>query len=204
MAGAVIWRKTRGWGVAAKGSVRRPGWALPPQPPETWVGGVWLSAFAIALAVAVFVPIAPVWHGGSHDSTLLADARALAAVAAVLAGFALIVQALVIGDRWLRWVAGGYGLALLLVLGQVGSRSSYDLLEALSILTLLAVPLFALTAPLVRRGLPLVVLPATALAAAAAVAAAARPDLLDGGELRTSARLLWVAVALVSAAAAAS
>jgi hypothetical protein len=90
--------------------VRRPAWALPPQPPETWVGGLAMSLLVAAVAVAVLVPLAPVW-GGPHDAAmLLAISRAVAGCAAVVAAFALIVQSMVSGNRELTWLAGGFGL----------------------------------------------------------------------------------------------
>lgn len=189
--------------MAATGTWRRPGWALPPKPPETWVGGLWLAILLVAVAVAVVVPIAPVWGSRNSEETLLAYARAVAGTAAVIAAFVLLVQSTVAGDRWLRWVAGGFGLSLLLALACGGARSDADALEGLSMLALLAVPVCALTAPLVRRGLLLLVLPAVALAGAAAAVVSLAPDLLTGDELESQTRVAWLAVAVVSAIAAA-
>jgi EAL domain-containing protein (putative c-di-GMP-specific phosphodiesterase class I) len=188
--------------VAGTGTVRRPAWALPPQPPETWVGGLGISLLAVAVAVAVFVPIAPVWGSSDTNETMLAGARVIAGCAAIAAAFALLVQAMVTGHRELTWLAGGYGLAYLLVLARAWGRSEADLLEALSMLTTLAVPACVLTSALMRRGLVLLLLPAVAVAAAAAVVVAVRPDLLAGKELMPEAGIAWVAVAVVALVAA--
>jgi EAL domain-containing protein (putative c-di-GMP-specific phosphodiesterase class I) len=158
----------------------------------------------MAVTVAIVLPIAPVWDGATRPDTLLADARAAAGTAAVVAGFALLVQSTVAGDRWLRWIAGGYGLVFLLVLARVGGRSDADVLEGLSMLALLAVPVCALTAPLVQRSLVLLVLPAVALAGAAAVVVSARPDLIAGAQLRGGTRVMWAVVTVACAVAAAS
>jgi EAL domain-containing protein (putative c-di-GMP-specific phosphodiesterase class I) len=182
--------------------VRRPSWALPPQPPETWVGSLWIGAFAVALVVAVVVPLTPVWHRTATTATVqLAAGQAVAAVAAVVAALALVVQSTVSGDRHLRWVSGGFGLAFLLLLAQAG-RSDADLLEGLALLTLGAVPLCALSAPLVRRGLLLLAGPAVLLAAVAAALVASPPDLVHGGALSKADRGAWAAVALLAAGAA--
>jgi EAL domain-containing protein (putative c-di-GMP-specific phosphodiesterase class I) len=183
--------------------VRRPGWALPPQPPETWVGGLWLTGLLAAVTAAVALPIAPVWAGASGADLVLAEAAIVAAIAAVVAAFMLLVQTMVAGDRWLRWVAGGYGLAFLLTLARTGARADADRLEALAMLTVLAVSVFALTVRLAARSMVLLLLPALAVAAAAAAVVSLRPDLLAGNDLRDHTRALWAAVALVSAVAAA-
>ncbi|MBK5308248.1 MAG: EAL domain-containing protein [Frankiaceae bacterium] len=188
--------------MAAKGTARRPGWALPPQPPETWVGGLWLSLLVVAVVVAVVVPIAPVWNGAGQDEILLADARAVAAAAAVIAAFVLLVQSTVAGDHWLRWMAGGFALAFLLHLACVGGRSDPDVLEALSMLALLAVPICALTVRLVERSLVLLVLPAVALAVVAAAAVSSGPQLLAADDLQGAARIGWAVTAGISAVAA--
>jgi EAL domain-containing protein (putative c-di-GMP-specific phosphodiesterase class I) len=188
--------------VAATVTVRRPGWALPPQPPETWVGGLALAMLLVAVAVAIAVPIAPVWNGATSADTMLAQSLAVAGAAAVVTGFVLLVQTMVTGDRWLRWAAGGYGLAFLLAVARSGARSDADRYEALGMLMLLAVAVCALTAPLVRRSTVLLVLPAVAVAAAAAAVVSAQPDLLAGAELRSGTRVCWAVVALVCAVAA--
>lgn len=164
------------------------------------MGSLWLAALVVAVAVAVLVPLAPIWHGASRPETLLAYARAVAAAAAVLAAFVLIVQSTVAGDRSLRWVAGGFALAFLLLLAR--AHGDVDVREGLSMLTLVAVPICALTVPLVRRGLPLLVLPAVALAAAAAAVVSARPDLVAGAQLRNDTRVLWAVTAVVCAVGA--
>lgn len=192
--------------MAATGTVRRPSsktWALPPEPPETWVGGLWLVGFLLCLAVAVAVPIAPIWSGAESGLMWQADARAVAAAAAVVAGFVLVVQSTVSGDRWLRWTGGGYGLAFLLAISRAG-RADGDRLEALAMLTVLAVPLCALTVRLERRGLPLLLLPALTLAGPAAAVVTLHPNLLDGNALLPSTRAAWAAIAVLCLIAAAS
>jgi EAL domain-containing protein (putative c-di-GMP-specific phosphodiesterase class I) len=167
------------------------------------VGGLWLTALIVAVVVAVAVPIAPVWNGASDVDTLLAESRAIAGVGAVITAFVLLVQTTVSGDRWLRWVAGGFGMAFLLAVARTGARSDEDLLEGLAMLMLLAVPITALTVGLVRRSLVLLVLPGVALAAAATAMLSLRPDLLAGDAVTDRTRALWAVVALVCAAAAA-
>jgi len=185
--------------VAATEGARRPSWALPPHPPETWLGALWLMALALALALAVLVPLGPIWSDGSDHQVLLGGLRAAAGVGAVLAGFALLVQSTINGDRWVRWTSAGYALAFLLILARSSGGADRDLVEALSVLSVLAVPAGALTAPWSRRGLGLVTVPAVLLAAAAAAAVAARPDLLDGAALRPGTRVAWLLTAAVCA-----
>jgi EAL domain-containing protein (putative c-di-GMP-specific phosphodiesterase class I) len=156
----------------------------------------------VAVAVAVAVPIAPIWDGASTTDMLLAQSRALAGAAAVVAGFALVVQTMVVGDRWLRWVAGGYGLAFLLALARTGAHNDLDLHECLAMLMLVAVPVCALTVRLVNRSL-LLLLPAVAVAGGTAAAVSFRPDLLDGAQLRDGTRLAWAVIAVLCAVAAA-
>lgn len=187
--------------MATTGTARRPAWALPPQPPETWVGGLWLTLLAVAVAVAVFVPLAPVWGGDDRSAWWLADARAAAAAAAVIAAFSLLVQSTIAGDRALRWIAGGYGTAFLLALARSG-RADRDVVEALAMLTVAAVPLFALTAGLVRRHLAFLLLPALLVAGAAAAVVASPPDLLAGDDLRDPGRIAWAVIGLAAAVAA--
>jgi EAL domain-containing protein (putative c-di-GMP-specific phosphodiesterase class I) len=189
--------------VAARGTVRRPGWALPPQPPETWVSGVWLTGLALALTITVLVSFAPVWNEASRLDVTFAEARLVAGVAAAVTAFVLLVQSTVTGDAWLRWIAGGYGLALLLVLGEAGGGSDRDVLEGLAMVTLLAVPVCALIAPFVRRMLLTLLIPTATLLAATLAILATQPDLLVGNELPSRTRAAWAAVALVCAAAAA-
>jgi EAL domain-containing protein (putative c-di-GMP-specific phosphodiesterase class I) len=166
------------------------------------VGGLALTMLLIAAGLAVAVPIAPVWDGASSTELLLAQSLALAGVGAVVAGFALVIQTMVVGDRWLRWVAGGFGLAFLLALARTGAHTDLDLHEALAMLMLLAVAVCALTVPLVGRSLVLLLLPAVAVGAAAAALVSFRPQLLDGMELRDETRVAWAAVAVVCAVAA--
>lgn len=188
--------------MATTRTVRRPGWALPPQPPETWVGGLWITLLAVAVAVAVAVPTASVWDGASGGDALLAEARALEGASAVVTAFVLLVQSTVAGDRWLRWIAGGYALTFLLLLACVGARADPDLLEGLAMLALVAVPVCALSVQLVSRSTVLLVLPAVALAATAATLVSTPPDLLAGADLRVGTRIGWLGVGVASAIAA--
>ncbi|MDT7548590.1 MAG: hypothetical protein QOE84_984, partial [Actinomycetota bacterium] len=189
--------------MAATTRVRRPAWALPPQPPETWVGGLATSLLVVAVAVAVSVPLAPVWGGPRDTALLLAVCRAVAGCAAIIAAFALIVQAMISGNRELTWLAGGFGLVYLLLLARAGGRSDVDLVEGLSLVTALAVPVCVLTSPLARRGLVLLLLPGLAVAAGAAGVVASRPDLLNGQQLASGTRAAWIAAGVVAAATAA-
>jgi EAL domain-containing protein (putative c-di-GMP-specific phosphodiesterase class I) len=185
--------------VAATKRVRSPGWSLPPSPPESWVGGLGLALLLVAVAVAVGVPVATVWGGGASDAeTWLAETAAVAGTSAAIAAFVLVVQTMVSGDRWLRWVAGGYTLAYLLALAGTGARSDGNRHEALAMLLLVAVPLCALTAPLARRSLLLLVVPVLVVAGGAAALVTLRPELLTGTDLRDGTRIAWAGVALVS------
>jgi EAL domain-containing protein (putative c-di-GMP-specific phosphodiesterase class I) len=186
--------------VAANAPQRRPTWALPPRPPETWVGRLWLTGFLLAMMLAVFVPIAPVWQSADGTDVLLAEARAIAGLTAAVAAFALLVQSTVAGDRWLRWISGGYALALLLPFFLSGADHDLSVVEGLSLLTLAAVPLCAVALPLLQRGLPLLALPALALLAAAGALRVFEPALLSGTQLHTVTRLLWGLLALVAVA----
>src|SRR4051812_34253698 len=109
---------------------------------------------------------------------------------------------MVIGDRWLRWVGGGYALAFLLNLPLSIRHAHPDELEALAILALLAVPVVALSAPASRRSGWWLLLPTAVFGAAVAAVLTVQPDLLDGNQLRPGTRVAWAVAAILCLAAA--
>ncbi|MCU1672378.1 MAG: Diguanylate phosphodiesterase [Frankiales bacterium] len=138
---------------------RGPRWALPPRPPEQWVPRVWslLAVGAVLVAVGAQLP-----HRDDLPGTVV---DVVAALAALAAGYALLVEHAVREQARLRWAAGGFGVAytLLVVHALVPADSRASVLHV----ALAAVPLYALTSPLAGRQPWLVALPALPLAAAA-------------------------------------
>lgn len=199
----------------ARPYVRRGGWALPPAPPETWVGGGWTVALMVGLLACVVVPGAGLLRDDVSASVPLAASHALAGVAALLTSYLLLVAASVTGDVRLRWVAGGYGLLLGVVLlhattvlgaGADPDGDGTDRGAALGVAWGLALPLLVLTAGVAVRSLRWFALPALLLAGVVATAAlwtAPLPALVVGGGLATAAlRGAEAAVAVLALAAA--
>ena len=89
---------------------RRTGWALPPQPPEQWLGRPWELALLGGLATAVLVPLLSV-RGDDRDAVLFGVALAVLAAGALVTAYVLLLQSTVTGDRGLL-VAAGASLAV--------------------------------------------------------------------------------------------
>lgn len=191
---------------------RRTGWALPPQPPENWVGSRWAVALAAALVTAVAIPTLALLDERNAQVAQLVAVHATAACAALVTAYVLLVQESVTGDARLRWVAAGYAalwpLVLLRAAEVEGSGAQVAEVERgapLGLLWLFVVPLLALTARDARRGATLVLLPLLLLAAAVALVLLlpALPEGVTNGQNRTGAlRAVSLALALVAAAAA--
>jgi EAL domain-containing protein (putative c-di-GMP-specific phosphodiesterase class I) len=209
-------------GAAARGDqraparpyVRRGGWALPPAPPETWVGGAFTAALLVGLLACVVVPGAGLLRDDITASLPLAATHALAGVATALTSYLLLVAASVTGDVRLRWVAGGYGLLLGVVLlhaatvlgaGADPDGDGTDRGAALGVAWGLALPLLVLTAGVAVRSLRWFVLPALLLVGLVATAALwtdPLPGLVVDGLATTALRGAEAAVAVLALAAA--
>ncbi len=161
---------------------RRTGWALPPQPPENWVGNRWSIALVGALVTAAGVPLLRLFGDRSMEALQLAGLHATAACATLVTAYVLLIQESVTGDARLRWMAAGYAAVWPLVLlrsaeldGSHAVREP-DRGAALGLLVILAVPVFALTADDARRRGTAFLLPLVALAATT-IAVVVLPDL---------------------------
>jgi EAL domain-containing protein (putative c-di-GMP-specific phosphodiesterase class I) len=188
---------------------RRTSWALPPQPPENWVGNRWVVALFVALGTALLLPARALLQ--DRVTPELALLHAATGCAALVTAYVLLVQSTVTGDPRLRWVATGYAavwpLALLRSVEVVGPLRQVDELgrgALLGLLLLAVVPVLALSARLAPRvELALVPLNLLALAALAVVLLPA-PDLVtDDGARAGALRASELALALLAAAAAA-
>jgi EAL domain-containing protein (putative c-di-GMP-specific phosphodiesterase class I) len=182
--------------VAATQAVAGPRWALPPRPPETWVGGLWSLLLAVGVVVGVVLPLAGA-RGGDSTAILVAAHTAVSAVAALVVGHALVIEDSVRSDRRLRWLAAGYASAYVLLLARASVDG--DLAAALSLLVIVAVPSYTLTQRLAEPAPRLLAMPALVLLAVAAVTLGARGHLHDvvGSGAWTAAALLTL-TALVS------
>jgi len=192
-----------------------PRWALPPRPPDSWIGGVWSAALVVGLLLAVAVPVVSA-EGDTASRSLTRTALAvLTAAAALIAAHSLLIEHSVRGDRRLQWAAagfaGGYGVLLLR-----STVSDADRVGALTVVVLVALPLSVLVSRLEGSRLRLLGPAAIVVAlAAAAVLTGTPPDrvrwgavcflsLLALGVWRSrSGPALWVSVSLVLAAGAA-
>jgi EAL domain-containing protein (putative c-di-GMP-specific phosphodiesterase class I) len=155
--------------VAATETGRRPRWALPPQPPDAWIGGPWSAGLTGAVVVGVLAPVSKSYNATDGSVTALAVAWALTAVGAVVTAHGLLVEHSVRGDRRLRWMAAGFATAYVLLVAR--SLNSADHVgDALTLLLLAAVPLYALTAWLARRTAWLLLLPGLLLLAGGGLA----------------------------------
>jgi EAL domain-containing protein (putative c-di-GMP-specific phosphodiesterase class I) len=188
---------------------RRTSWALPPQPPENWVGNRWVVALFVALATAALLPARALLDG--RVTLPLATLHAATGCAALITAYVLLVQSTVTGDPRLRWVATGYAavwpLALLRSVEVVGPQRVVDDLgrgALLGLLLLAAVPVLTLSAGLAAR-LPLALVPLNLLALAALlVLLLPAPDLVtDDGGRSGALRAAALALALLAAVAAA-
>jgi EAL domain-containing protein (putative c-di-GMP-specific phosphodiesterase class I) len=169
---------------AARPVVRRGGWALPPQPPEHWVGAGWTAVLLAGVALAVALPVLRLLGADDDPSAAVTAAHVVAGVCTVLAAYLLLVQESVTGDLRLRWVAAGHALLLGVVLARAATLRgpgpdaglTTDLLSrgaGAGLVWSLVLPLTVLTVGLAVRsmrllaGLAVVVGGSTALALAA-------------------------------------
>lgn len=149
--------------------VERPGrWALPPQPPETWVGSTAALVLLIGAAAGVAVPGLVLLPDAGASTAVLAVLYALGALCSVAACYLLVVQAAVTQDRRLAWAAGGFAIMWLLYLarsvdpavpGEAADSADLRLAAALAVAWLLVLPVMSLTATLRRYGVALLVVP---------------------------------------------
>ena len=191
---------------------RRTGWALPPQPPENWVGSRWTAALAAGLVTAVGIPLLALRDGRSTEFVWLVALHAVAGAAAVVTAYVLMIQASVTGDRRLRWMAAAYTAIWPIVLlrgAELELRiplvTEVDRAAPIGLLWLLTVPLMALLWPHVRGGATAALVPLGALAAAlvAVLLLSDLPDLVEMGRRRTGTlRAADLVLGLVAAGAA--
>jgi hypothetical protein len=89
--------------------VERPGrWALPPEPPETWIGKN-ATVFVVGLtAVALGVPVLAMLPDARLSSYLLAGSYALGGLLSLGNSYLLLLQATVTQDRRLMWASAGF------------------------------------------------------------------------------------------------
>lgn len=149
--------------------VDRPGrWSLPPEPPETWVGGRKTLVLLTAAAASLATPTLVLLPDGRSDVVTLAGVQAAGGLLSVAMVYLLLVQASVTQDRRLTWMAGGYGALWAVWLarptshiipGLSGSRDDLRLAVALSVVASIALPVVSLSAGLRHRTLWLLVLP---------------------------------------------
>ena len=190
---------------------RRTGWALPPRPPEHWVGSRWSIALVGALVTASGLPLLRLLDDRSAQALQLTALHVVAGCAALVTAYVLMVQESVTGDARLRWVAAGYAAVWPLVLLRAaeldgaGPAEGVDRAAPIGLLALLVVPLFALTSIDARRRTGAVLLPLLGVAATAVavVLLPELPGLVTAQEGRTQAlRAAALALALVALVAA--
>jgi EAL domain-containing protein (putative c-di-GMP-specific phosphodiesterase class I) len=192
--------------------IARPGrWALPPQPPETWVGGTAGLLLLLGIAVSLTVPSLALLPDDKVESLLLAVVYVIGSLLSLSAAYLLAVQASVTQDRRLAWAGVGYATLWLVYQARCvnpalpvagGNDEQVTWSVMLSLAWLLSLPVAALTAGLRHRGRGLLVVPP--LLVAALVAAAAVPYLSESPDrLRTLSRGLALAAAGLAGAAAA-
>lgn len=156
--------------------VERPGrWALPPQPPESWVGGPARLALVIGVALTLGVPGLVLLPNAGSATYLLALLYIVGGLLSVSLAYLLVVQAAVTQDRLLSWMAGGFGLLLCVQLarsvdqavpGRAAAEGDLRLAAALALVWLLVLPVTALTAALHPKGIPTLIVPTVLLAVA--------------------------------------
>ena len=185
----------------------RPGrWALPPQPPETWVGGTATLLLLGGLAASLAVPTVVLLAQASPATFALAAVYTVGALLSVATTYLLVVQAAVTQDRRLGWAAGAFAAVWLTYLlrsldpAVPGGSSDLRSSTALGLAWLLALPLTVLTGGLRRRGTGLLVVPLVLLAGATAAAASA--DLVDGEDLSPLGRAVHAAAGTAAVFAA--
>ena len=190
---------------------RRTGWALPPQPPENWVGSRWSIALVGALVIASGLPLLRLLEDRSALALQLTALHAAAGSAALVTAYVLMIQESVTGDVRLRWMAAGYAAVWPLVLLRsaeldgAGRLSDPERAAPVGLLMMLVVPLFALTCADARRRSSAVLLPLLAVAATAlaVVLVPELPGLVTEDQGRTGAlRAAALALGLLAALAA--
>ena len=192
--------------------VERPGrWALPPEPPETWIGRnatVFLVAFA---AVALGVPGLVLLPDAGLSTYLLVVVYALGGLLSLGNAFLLLLQAAVTQDQRLVWAAAGFATLFAVyvvrsvdpaVPGHAATDIDLRIAAALSVTWSLTLPLMALTAALRRVRLVLYSVPLAALAAV--TWGAYEAPLLRGRDVRltSTGRAVQLSVALIGVLAA--
>ena len=162
---------------------RRTGWALPPKPPEDWVGAHWFPALLAALVTAVGIPAFALREPRTSELISLVSLHAVAGAAALVTAYVLLIQASVTDDRRLRWMAPAYAAMWPFVLLRAAEvEGAGPLVEdvdrgaPIGLVWLLTVPLMALLWPTVRRGASAALVP-LAVVAAVLVAVLWLPDL---------------------------
>ncbi|MGB8651428.1 MAG: hypothetical protein WCD35_12285, partial [Mycobacteriales bacterium] len=157
--------------------VQRPGrWALPPTPPERWVGSRASLLLVVCAGLAAGLPSVLVLPGARGAATALAVLYGVGGLTITAVTYLLTVQATVTQDRRLAWAAGGYVLMLLVELarstnhalpGVTTDAGALRISATLSVLWLLPLPAAVLTAGLRRRGQRWFAVPAAVVALAA-------------------------------------
>jgi EAL domain-containing protein (putative c-di-GMP-specific phosphodiesterase class I) len=149
--------------------VQRPGrWALPPQPPETWIGKN-ATVFVLGLAAAaVGVPGLLLLPDAGVRNYLLAAIYALGGLLSLGNSYLLLLQSTVTQDRRLMWASAGFATLFAVYLvrsvepavpGQPASDVNLRMAAALSVTWSLALPAMALTSGLRRVRIVLFVIP---------------------------------------------
>lgn len=192
---------------------RRTGWALPPQPPEKWVGGRWTLALYAALVLAVLIPLLALREDMSPpEMPALVTLHVAAGGAALITAYVLLIQASVTADIRLRWTAAAYvalwPLALLRAAElelRMPVADEPETAALLGLLQLLVVPVMALLWPHVRRGARAAMVPLCVLAGLtiAVLVLPQLPRLVEvDGDRSVGLRAADLVIALVAAAAA--
>ena len=149
--------------------VARPGgWALPPQPPETWVGSNATLLFLILAALTAALPGLVLLPTGGAATILLATLYTVGGLLALGTAYLLMVQATVTQDRRLTWAAGGFAFVFLVELartldpaipGRAADPTDLKVAAALSLMWLLTLPTVVLLGGLRHRGMALLGVP---------------------------------------------
>jgi EAL domain-containing protein (putative c-di-GMP-specific phosphodiesterase class I) len=141
------------------GLVERPGrWALPPAPPETWIGSTAALGLVAGAALAVVVPGLVLLPDAAASTFVLAGLYALGGLLALVSAYLLVLQASVTQDRRLAWVAGGFATLYAVYLARSGNAAVPGRAAALSLGWLLVLPVVTVAAGLLRHGVRLLAL----------------------------------------------
>lgn len=192
--------------------VERPGrWALPPQPPATWVGSTATLALLVAGSLTLGVPGLVLLPNAGPAAFVLALLYAIGGLLALASAYLLVVQASVTQDRRLGWTAGGFAMLLALELvrslnraipGRAADELDLKIAAALSLVWLLVLPVVTLTAGLRHRGMALLVVPALLLIGAGLGAYSLPLVQSDGVRVTSLSRGLSLVAGLIGVAAA--